>query len=357
MSIGKCSTDWAVQNQKIEAVQFIIDKYGESVDMLQQNERGRGALTEAFQTSNTDLIDVCLSHPSATEEKLLNKMDTSNVKISDATTDDVNDKEADTPSVTHEFTLSLDEKYKDRTIRIRELPITNADNPFGSDTAPEDDTTGLGIWAASLLLSRYVLQLGPDVFSDKVVIELGCGCAIPGITAATYCMPKSVYVTDINTASLDNAKYNCELNGLLTTADSTSGSAQNVSVCCVNWIEPTTFPPERADIILGSDLVYDSKIISILIPAITGMLTDQGQLFYSCLASERDGMDEFVPALAEAGIVLVDQGLCPDEFYENPLSSQDGDEYVLHFYEMCAKKEHLLFRFQRLCQSSSGTDA
>lgn len=173
--------------------------------------------------------------------------------------------------------------------------------------------------AASLLLSRYILQLGPDLFNGKVIIELGAGCGIPGIVAgnaifniflfivsdvlcfcfsATYCTPKSVYITDINEASLSNALYNANLNGVHKTSISDEPSDHPIGVaeiCRVNWLDPTTFPPEKADIILGSDLVYDSKIISILIPAIMAMLSENGVLLYSCLASERDGMSEFVP--------------------------------------------------------------
>jgi ribosomal protein L11 methylase PrmA len=354
-SSGNTPLHWAVQNQKLEAGKFIIENF-EPLDVLQQNAAGRSALTDAFQTSNTELIDLCLGHPSSSEEKLLDKISgNKDVKITDETTMEDGDEEK--PSVVHEFTFSTDEQYHGKTVQIRELPITNADNPFGTDTAPEDDTTGLGIWAASLLLSRYVLQLGPEVFRDKVVIELGAGCAVPGIVCAAYCAPRAVYVTDINEASLDNAKYNVSLNGLQKPSSTeepaaATGDAKQaagvVDVCNVNWLDPTSFPPEQADIILGSDLVYDSKIINILIPAICAMLSPTGVLLYSCLASERDGMDEFIPTLAEAGLVLVEQGLCPDDFYSNPLTSQDGEQYVLHFSEMYIKKAHLLYRFQRI---------
>jgi hypothetical protein len=32
-------------------------------------------------------------------------------------------------------------------------------------------------------------------------------------------------------------------------------------------------------------------------------------------------------------------------YFENPLASRDGDEYVLHFYDMAARKPYALYRF------------
>lgn len=131
--------DWAVQNQKLESAKFLIDNFV-GLDVLQQNASGRGALTDAFQTGNVELINLCLSHPSSSEDKLLDKMDSENVKLTDNTVVAGADE---TQSITHEFTLSVDPLYDGKTVFIRELPIKNPDNPFGTDTAPEDDTTGL----------------------------------------------------------------------------------------------------------------------------------------------------------------------------------------------------------------------
>lgn len=50
-------------------------------------------------------------------------------------------------------------------------------------------------------------------------------------------------------------------------------ASTEVIVSNVNWKDPTTFPAEKADVILGSDLVYDSAILSILVPAVDKMLS------------------------------------------------------------------------------------
>ena len=51
--------------------------------------------------------------------------------------------------------MALDDTDKDKLLYVRELPITRADNPFGTDTAPEDDTTGLGLWPATVICARW----------------------------------------------------------------------------------------------------------------------------------------------------------------------------------------------------------
>jgi hypothetical protein len=47
-------------------------------------------------------------------------------------------------SVLHSFRIPSDivPEASSQILKMRELPITRADNPFGSETAPEDDSTG-----------------------------------------------------------------------------------------------------------------------------------------------------------------------------------------------------------------------
>jgi predicted nicotinamide N-methyase len=54
-----------------------------------------------------------------------------------------------------------------------------------------------------------------------------------------------------------------------------------VRVLNANWQDETTFPAEKADVLLGSDLVYDSSILAILVPAVDKMMT-QGEVFHQC---------------------------------------------------------------------------
>ena len=205
---GNLPIHWAALNGQVESLKYLFDHY--DVDVLTKNDAGRSTLTEAFQSQKTEVIEICLSHPSATEEKL---METESPDAKLVTTMDENDTNDDMDvdrdpaydeknAVVHEmdFSSSIPKEATEHTkttttsptkritLKIRELPITRADNPFGSESNPDADTTGLGIWPASVLLARWVVQ-ERSLLQGKTVAELGAGCGLPALAAALYCAP------------------------------------------------------------------------------------------------------------------------------------------------------------------------
>ena len=53
--------------------------------------------------------------------------------------------------------------------------------------------------------------------------------------------------------------------------------------------------------------------------------------------------------------MLVSQIDCPEQYYQNPFAPTDDsaavdrdDAYVLHFYDLAAKKKHILYKFQKV---------
>ena len=81
--------------------------------------------------------------------------------------------------------------------------------------------------------------------------------------------------------------------------------------------------------------------------------------FYIAPEEGRQGMAEFLVALTyineqnTSKIVLVSQTDCPDEYYANPFTGMSNgvdsdDAYVLHFYDLAAKKKHILYKFQKI---------
>jgi predicted nicotinamide N-methyase len=88
----------------------------------------------------------------------------------------------------------------------------------------------------------------------------------------------------------------------------------------INWKDVSSFPvdakgePMMMDVLLGSDLVYDSRILAILVPAIGRLLKrETGQFLYVAPDTGRDGMEELIEALTTIGMVCAERFPVPEE--------------------------------------------
>lgn len=90
-----------------------------------------------------------------------------------------------------------------------------------------------------------------------------------------------------------------------------------------------------------------------------------GWFLYAAPDEDRQGMDLFVPTLEACGVMLQEKCLCPERYYHNPFDAsspsapdtvfraQNTDEseedlFVLHFYDMAAKKPVFLYKFLKV---------
>jgi predicted nicotinamide N-methyase len=293
---GNTPLHHAAINSKQKMVELLTTQSYHEVDVLDQNDFGRSALTEGFTSQNEGVIKSILEHDSATEEKLL-------------ATDG---KSAS--HVVHEF---FD---KSRPLRIRELAITNADNPFADTERPDQDTTGLSIWSAALVLARWTQQMN---FSDSTVLELGAGCGVPGLAVAfSNPPPKRVYVTDLNPKTVENLDHNISLNGLV-----------NTTAIKMDWCDKSTWPEEKLDFVIGSDLIYQKSLVPLLVDVVLGLLKPNGKFYYVAPESGRDGLVEFIDRMKEACSDWKMQ-IASQELHSNPLVSGDDEECFLHFQEL-----------------------
>ncbi|KAL3910638.1 MAG: hypothetical protein SGILL_007615, partial [Bacillariaceae sp.] len=215
---GNTPLHWAAANGQEEVVEFLTSQSIVEVDVLAKNEFGRSALTEGFTSQKEGVVKSLLEHDSATEEKLLS-----------------NGEEIDGDEKQMEHVHRFFDK--ERPLMIRELAMKNADNPFADTERPDQDTTGLSIWSASLVMARWMLTKA-DSWKDATVLELGSGCGVPGLAvAASLSRPRQVYVTDLNPQTVENLKHNVTLNGF----------DDFVEASCMDWSDKTSWPNEQVE--------------------------------------------------------------------------------------------------------------
>ncbi|KAI0937170.1 hypothetical protein AcV5_005131 [Taiwanofungus camphoratus] len=143
----------------------------------------------------------------------------------------------------------------------------------------ESGTTGLRTWTASLVMAQHLI-LHPDLVQGRRILELGAGVGFLGIVIATLQLlaeapekpgqpSPALCLTDANDAVLrrcqDNVRLSCNL------------SSRHPSLSCYLFDWSDGVDPLRqsiiqdllrrinAEIIIGTDLVYEPSIIPALI--------------------------------------------------------------------------------------------
>jgi predicted nicotinamide N-methyase len=311
---GNTPLHWAASNGQQAAVEALLQH--EQVDVLQRNTFGRSALTEGFESQNNSVVQSLLEHDSATEERLMQ---------TDATMDDAGDQ-----GVTHEFT------FGGSLVRIRELPIAKTDDESILGQAnPSDDTTGLGIWAASLVTAQWMVFLRHR-FAGQTVVELGAGCGVPSLAIARHVPTCKLYATDFNPRTVENLRHNVELNEC----------SPQVSALEMNWQDPSTWPSEPVSMVIGSDLIYQADMVPLLRQTIQALLRPGGVFLYAAPATGRQGQHDLFRLLVANGEFRVEEHPFEAALKQNPLASQDDDLCFLHFHEL-RSTEYKLYEFTK----------
>mmetsp|Transcript_9621 Transcript_9621/g.23968 ORF Transcript_9621/g.23968 Transcript_9621/m.23968 type:complete len:438 (+) Transcript_9621:132-1445(+) len=310
-SSGNTPLHWAAANGHGPVVEFWTSQSIVEIDVLEKNNFGRSALTEGFSSEKEDVVKALLEHDSSSEEKLLSTSGKGG---------DGKEQEGLDSHIHHFFD-------KEQPLKIREMAMKNADNPFADTERPDQDTTGLSIWSASLVMARWMQAVGKTGYwKDRSVLELGSGCGVPGLMVATCpksSQPRQIYVTDLNPQTVENLQYNVELNEV----------QDFVQASRMDWDDKSTWPEERVDFVIGSDLIYIKSLVPLLTSVIFGTIKPGGKFLYVCPDTGRDGLDAFVEAMKKKCPGWVEQ-VAPKEYHSNPLTNGDDEECFLHFQEL-----------------------
>lgn len=328
-SSGNTPLHWAAANGHGPVVEFWTSQTIVEVDVLEKNNFGRSALTEGFSSEKEDVVKALLEHDSSSEEKLLS---------TSSKGENGRDQEELDSHIHHFFD-------KEQPLKIRELAMKNADNPFADTERPDQDTTGLSIWSASLVMARWMQAVGKTGYwKDRTVLELGSGCGVPGLMVATCpnaSQPRQIYVTDLNPQTVENLQYNVELNEV----------QDFVQASRMDWDDKSTWPKERVDFVIGSDLIYIKSLVPLLTSVIFGTIKPGGKFLYVCPDTGRDGLDAFVEAMKKKCPGWVEQ-VAPKEYHANPLTNGDDEECFMHFQEL-SSLTYMLYEFPIPDETSS----
>ena len=152
-------------------------------------------------------------------------------------------------------------------------------NPFAEDLCPY-----FGIlWPAAEALSQYLDQ-NPKLMKEKTVLELGCGLGYPSLVA-TF-LGGDVLATDFHPDVEEYFKRNC----------------RHSSVECkyqrLNWREETG-DVGLFDVVMGSDVLYESKHATEVAKGLTRFLKPGGKIVLS--DPGRNYLQPFLEAMKKEG--------------------------------------------------------
>lgn len=135
--------------------------------------------------------------------------------------------------------------------------------------------TGVALWNSGILLTRLLDLYASEeegFFTDKAVLELGCGTALASVAASKFGSSRTI-ATDGNEEVIRLAKRNLDLNNVR------GGEASLLKWGALDAID---FYGE-ADIVIGSDLTYNSGNWGVLSETLSTVLKPNGVVIYLTL--------------------------------------------------------------------------
>ena len=112
----------------------------------------------------------------------------------------------------------------------------------------KDGSTGFCTWEAGKCLAWFLCE--QFKYNNEAILELGCGTGVTGIVVSKVLgLDKGQYTfTDYHESTLDQAKRNCEMNGVV-------GQFKSIDI-----LDHRPDDAIESDIIVGADILYDTDL-------------------------------------------------------------------------------------------------
>jgi predicted nicotinamide N-methyase len=151
---------------------------------------------------------------------------------------------------------------------------------------PDDDIPYYAwIWPAALALGTVVLE-GPSLEGVRA-LELGCGVGVVGLCAALH--GAHTTLTDLQPGALELARKNTHQLGL----------SSSVTVQALDWRSPDA---PLQDLLLASDVLYESRFAAPLAHAIQKLLAPGGVALVA--DPSRPHFERFMEEAAQRGLTV-----------------------------------------------------
>jgi ribosomal protein L11 methylase PrmA len=164
--------------------------------------------------------------------------------------------------------------------------------------------TGVAVWNSGILLTRLldkINSIDESIFKGKTVLELGCGAGLASIALAKF-DAASVLATDANEEVLKLAQQNLELNNVTNVAKTVA----------LRWgmLDASEYD-SVADIVIGSDLTYNSGSWLSLAETMATVLKQDGIVLYLTLGhsgfNAQAELQGFLQVAENAGLQVIQE--------------------------------------------------
>eukprot|EP00747_Dinoflagellata_sp_TGD_P184880 gnl/TRDRNA2_/TRDRNA2_40943_c0_seq2.p1 gnl/TRDRNA2_/TRDRNA2_40943_c0~~gnl/TRDRNA2_/TRDRNA2_40943_c0_seq2.p1 ORF type:complete len:403 (-),score=71.72 gnl/TRDRNA2_/TRDRNA2_40943_c0_seq2:139-1347(-) len=183
--------------------------------------------------------------------------------------------------------------FADVTVKIRELPM--ADGVHAS--------TGCQLWSSSQVLAQELLSR-PSLLQGKRVVEIGAGCGLLGIVAAS--LARHTLITDGDDEAVRNLRHNLQVNEPFWQAQAGVEPRREAVAQTLDWKEVAKddfagWPSdERADVVIASDIVYGHWGDTVA-KCFLNILAPEGLILLAAAEDRCSGVMWFKEHLGEAG--------------------------------------------------------
>ncbi|XP_050435870.1 protein-lysine N-methyltransferase EEF2KMT [Adelges cooleyi] len=185
-------------------------------------------------------------------------------------------------------------------------------------------TTGLCTWQAGIAMACWCLR-NKHLLDNRVIMELGCGTGLSGLSACINCKPREYWFTDCHSAVLDVLKNNIQVNQNLHTFNCKFKVVQlswdNIGDVKLNY-------ETKPDLVLAADVVFDQNMFDPLCDALKWlMMNGTTEIYLFCTQRNPETFKTFQEKLKSCNLNFK-RDILPDNY--SILLQQDCPIYVIH---------------------------